>query len=289
MRRLVRSNWTLSFSDLLVLGLLFLLILESGSPPIRAATVPTLDSPTGSAAAVATTSPISVTITTSNTNDLVLAVVAGPSGTTIGTPTGSPTALTFTNRCTVDGGTNQGKIEEFYAVSTGTLSSETISATFSTEATLVVFAVSNDDIAHPFDPGLSSCIGSTGSGSSASVTLLTTGTGDMIIGSISVSGTSPGYTVGSTFTDIKSALCPSCTPVAAVVDAEYKTSTVAASQAVTYGISGTGLIWSFLADALVSASGIPELPYGLIPFVLAVPIIYYLIRTQTRPRVPGAR
>jgi hypothetical protein len=61
--------------------------------------------------------------------------------------------------------------------------------------------------------------------------------------------------------------------------AESKPTSTAGSQTVSFGTTVLGN-WVMLGDAIVSPS-IPDLPLGVLPLVLAIPVLYFLLRRKS--------
>lgn len=270
-----------------LLALSLLLGTLGAQPAVMAASPPSLDPNTSSSAAgQSLTSPVSVTISTTDSPDVIVVIVTvGPlvSSASIGTPTDTA-GLTYTSECSVNAAVTAGSVaaQMFYAVASRALSSDTISAAFGTgtgvSGGMVAFAVSGAYTSAPFDPATCpSTAVATGTGTTASVSFTTAGTGDMLVGAIGVAGTAPAYTMQSGYHDIASS-----SSTTFVNDAEEVTTTTAGSQSVSYTVSGQ-TAWAMIGEALVSTSGIPDLPYGLLPLLIAVPVIYlWAVKGKTK-------
>lgn len=271
----------------ILVALIALLVVPGFVRPAEAAT-PTLDPGAVSKATSSPTSPISASITYTGTSDLVYVVVAvDPAGASpsIGTPTAG--SLTFAARCAINGGTAGVYMESFYAVDPSAESSGiSISALFSgatgATATMVAFAVNGEDAAAPFDPNLSSCpAGATGTiQTSGSLTFSTTGTDDFVVGSAAIFGTAltGSIAVGSGYTTIASV-----GGTTSQAGAEYLLTTTAGSQTPTYSFPGAAVTWAMIGDAFVTTAGVsnvPDLPFGALPLVLAVPVVYAIARRR---------
>ncbi|MDG6910086.1 MAG: hypothetical protein JRN08_06925 [Nitrososphaerota archaeon] len=272
----------------IIAALIVLLVVPGFVRPAAAATTPTLDPGAVNSAVSSSTNPISTSITYTNTNDLVYVVVAvDPAGSSpsIGLPSAS--GLSFASRCAINGGTLGVYMASFYAVASSAASSGiSISASFSgavgATATMVAFAVTGEDTAAPFDPNLSSCpAGATGTTqTSGTITFSTTGTDDFVIGSAAIFGSAltGSIAVGSGFTSIASV-----GGVASQAGAEYLTTSTAGSQAPAYSFPGAAVAWAMIGDAFVTtggASNVPDLPFGALPLVMAVPVVYAIARRR---------
>jgi hypothetical protein len=136
---------------------------------------------------------------------------------------------------------------------------------------MVAFAVSGADLNNPFDPNLAKAPQpSSGTAGNPSITFSITGTDDMLIGYVaSAALVTFGAGSGLTVIDSQSATLQSGA-------AEYETTTTPGSYTLTF--SGVSVAWMMFGDALVSPSGVPEFPVGLIPLLIAIPVVYILIR-----------
>jgi hypothetical protein len=219
------------------------------------------------------TTTVSCSITTTSTSDVIIVFVTTDSGTPQ-TPTGG--GLTYNSRNT--GSISGTTVAEFYATASSTLSSATVSDTISggttPTSTIIVFGVSGANTGSPFDPNLTTApTPATGSSSIPTVTFSTTGTDDMLIG-LAGMASSKKQTSGS---------C--CVLIAENHNtrqssaAEYALTTATGSHTIDFGLTVSSN-WVMLGDAIVSPTGVPELPWGLIPILLASPIIYILLRRR---------
>src|SRR3989449_5871199 len=136
----------------------------------------------GSASGTAQNSqPVSVTLTTSCSPDVVYVAVSVDAG-TISTPTAS--GLTFSLRATKTSPNGVGKVATYYAIASTVLSSTVISETASgqTGTTVIAWGISGANTASPFDPnaGIPATAASTGQVSTVSIS--TSIPNDFIIG-----------------------------------------------------------------------------------------------------------
>jgi hypothetical protein len=189
-----------------------------------------------------TVTSVTASITTTNSPDLIIAVVANRSGET---PTVSGGGISWATR----GHSSDGVLWEFYgtANSAGTFNI-TASVSSATQIRLVLFGISGANTSNPFDPNLSSPVTANGSSTTPSTNITTTNANDFIIGLLSCNG-SPTVTLGSGYTKIKSG---SNTPL---LEAEYQIVSVTESSfAVNYSVSPSQT-WDLIADAIQQASG----------------------------------
>jgi hypothetical protein len=189
----------------------------------------------------------SATLTTTEANDLIYAVVA-----TTSTPSVSISGadLSWQNRGSKANG-GAGKVWTFYAISPDPLSSATITASLGNKQNfaMVVFGVSGIDTDSPFDPNLSSVVSSSGSSSTPSVSLTTSLDNDFIIGALFVDN-NPTVTAGSGYTKIASKAYSNQVTAAA----EYDNAESAGSKTVSYSLSSHSWAWALIGDALVKTS-----------------------------------
>ena len=95
-----------------------------------------------------------VSLTTSNTNDVILMVVAGTGGPVVSVTSSN---LTFTRRSVTFKVVPSTTLEVWYAISSGTLSSESITVTQTGSSTLVInaFGLSGANTSTPWDTNVS--------------------------------------------------------------------------------------------------------------------------------------
>jgi len=188
----------------------------------------------------------SVSLTTTQTNDVVYVALA-IRGT--GTATISGGGLTWISRGSTAVGTT-GQVKTFYAISSGTLSSASITATLSTSRRFVISAIgiSGADTTSPFDPNLSTPAMSTGTSTNPSVSFTTTKSNDMVIGAAFINN-NPTVNVGAAFNSI--AITTSGSTMFGAN--EYKNGASSGSQTVSFSLS-TSNAWALIGDALVPAT-----------------------------------
>ena len=158
-------------------------------------------------------------------------------------------SLTWTARSSVvfgNGGRDQ--IQEFYAKSSGTLSSDTITESISGCAGiyggeyngLLVFGISGASFSTPFDPNASLPGTASGNGNTAATSISTTNADDMIIGGAEIGS----VTAGTGYTSI--------TSINGNSGAEYAlvSSTQTSKSVIFTGTSGT---WMIIGDAIQGA------------------------------------
>ena len=179
-----------------------------------------------------------VTLTTTHSPDVVIVSI---SGTATFTPTVTDgSSLSWTNR---NSATGTPKVNEWYAIASGTLTTDRIGVTFSAIGglyTIVAFGVDGANTASPFDGSTAT---GTGSSTGPTVALTTTVTNDLVIGLVAT-GVTDTFTVGSGFALVQSGSYGS---------AESKTAATAGANTVSYTI-GTSTTWAILADAIKAAS-----------------------------------
>jgi hypothetical protein len=206
----------------------------------------------GSNSAHTSSNSVSVTLTTTHSPDVIYVVVGADQG-TINTPTAS--GLTFTKRTEADG--TNARVATFYAIATSPLSSKSITVRDSSSSNLeiVVFGISGANTVTPFDSNANALKTNTGSGTSASVTgVSTSNANDFIIGALAAR-TDSSASQGSGFTLItQNAWKNNQNNLVLDTASEYKI--VSSTQSgltvpITVGASTT---WAMIADAIVQAS-----------------------------------
>ncbi|HSV49869.1 MAG TPA: hypothetical protein VLH35_06090 [Candidatus Acidoferrales bacterium] len=194
---------------------------------------------------------LSITLTTTEPNTLVYAVVA------IDTPS-IPVNVTGAGLIWYSRGistnANSGSVYTYWAIASSILTSATITATVqgtakSYDFALMGFVASGIDTINPFDSNLATAPATNNSGGGTpSVTFTTSGQNEFIIGAIYQNNKRDEPIVsGSTYTLI--ALANSKSMAAAI---EYKDAANAGSQTVNFG--ATDQYWAVIGDALVPAS-----------------------------------
>ena len=185
---------------------------------------------------------LTVSITTSKTNDIIYLLVSLPSGISVSSVSDA-SALSWNHRQTEDA--NSVRVETWYAVSSGVLSGDvvTVSASASTKFSSTVFGVSGTNTASPFDPGFSSALVATGSGTSGSISLTTSNANDLIVAGITVQN---GATV--TATSPLALVAPIQNPQETDAAGYDQVTSVQSSAAFSFSWGGTNG-WSMIADA----------------------------------------
>ena len=237
----------------------------------------------GTATATATVS-CSSTISAS-TSDVVIVFVTTSSGTP-GTPSTSGSGITFNSRNT--GSVTGATAAEFWGVPTSGITSQTVSDTVSgataPDVAMVAFTVTGADTTGPFDPSLATPpTAASGTTTSPTISFATTGADDLVIG---LAGTSAavGLTVGTCTSTCTLIAAPSTTAQSGA--AEYYTTTTSGTQIVSFS-SLASITWVMLGDALVTTGGVPDLPFGVLPLLLLVPVAYLLMKARVQvPRSP---
>ncbi len=195
------------------------------------------------------------TLTTTSANDIIVAFFVYNSAQQTGTTVSDTAGLTWHQRAvSVTTGAKAITVEEWYAVASAALTSDSITFTLPTTASNIrsfTFGVSGADTTSPFDSNSSIPATAKVTGTNPSATISTTNANDFIFaayGSGAVTQTITAYPTG--FTLIDSA--PSSGPNGAD---EYEIfSTVQTSLAVGFTLS-TSLACAVIVDAIVQASG----------------------------------
>ena len=148
---------------------------------------------------------------------------------------------------------------------------------------MVAFTVTGADTSAPFDSNLATPPTAVfGTTSSPTITFTTAGADDLVIG---LAGTpaSTGLTAGT--------CTPTCTPIASTSTtaqsgaAESYTTTTPGTQTVSFS-STLSITWVMFGDALVASGGVPDLPFGVVPLLLLVPVVYVFMKARARVPVP---
>ena len=258
------------------------------SVPAYAAT-PALDCGSGgSSSCVATAGTIALTtvtvsgsLTVSNTGDLIIAIVsASSSSDTFVAPTYGGAAML--SKCTFTAATPYEYLYYYYPGTSGTAEtvSETVTGLAGDSAGLVAFGINGVPSSSFFD---GSCISNSGTSTTPSLAFTTTDTNDFVVAGVvanagtggtmsAIGATSPTSQIGSAAFNTLSTFGSS---------AGYQTGD-GSSTSYTLSFSITESIgtpsWFEGGVAVKDATpSVPEFPYGILPLVLAVPVLYWFI------------
>jgi hypothetical protein len=197
---------------------------------------------------------VTATITTSNSNDVIIAIVW--TANSWGSPTISGGGLTWTLRKDFSGlvGSGFGDAREYYAIASSPLASQTITFSHSNNAYdgILVFGVSGANTTSPFDSnsGLPAVAPDNATGTATSVSINTSNTGsDFVFGVIMDHHTATAFTVGTGYTLIVSQ--PGTSPCGA---GEYQIVSGAQTNLTVNFTDTGGTMPAIIADALVAAS-----------------------------------
>jgi len=187
-----------------------------------------------------------LSLTTSNSNDVIYASVSDSAGGNILTSFTDSAGLTWHQRQLVNNNGNSIDVYTYYAIASSPVSSDTITWQNSASANMrgMVIGVSGANLAAPFDPNLSTAPSASGSSSTMSVTVTTTNANDIIIGA----GKSNGGTVTSGASGYTATFCCS----SQYFGFEYKIVSSTGSYTPTFGLSSSGA-WSEIGDAIEAA------------------------------------
>lgn len=188
----------------------------------------------------------SVSLTTTQANDLIYVVVAIDD--TSANVTISGAGLTWISRGSATAST--GKVHTFYAISPNALSVVSITATISGREyfVLTAFGISGVDTANPFDSNLLTPVSGSGNSNSPSVSFTTVSNNDLIIGAAYINGTPP--TVGTGYTEI--AMLSSGSQLVGAT--EYKNAVEPCSPKVLFSMGTSINFWAVIGDAVVPSS-----------------------------------
>lgn len=207
----------------------------------------------GSGSNTGVASPITQAITTSNTNDIIIVWVFNDAATGGSSGITDTAGLSWTKRQTQNYGSGGlFSMDEWYAISSGTLSGDTVSVAFSgaVNGRIVVFGISGANTASPFDADASiPAKNSTAASTTVSVTISTANTNDILIASSR-------WTTGASLTSRPSGFSQTVAS-GGVADASHNIVTATQSGVTeTYTISAA-LNPGMLFDAIKAAGGAP--------------------------------
>ncbi len=186
----------------------------------------------------------SVSLTTANTNDVIIVSVITANGTTASVSDAA--GLTWTQRLLA---TNTANTYEFYAISANALSADSITVTLSAtdNAVIVAFGVSGASTSSPFDGNGTTA---TGSGTAVSGSYTTANNGDFLIGIVGVYNATDTITAGSGFTIIQQTnIAKTRGKLRATLGDEYEVLSTTGSQTVSATLSASNS-WMLLIDAV---------------------------------------
>ncbi|MEM0118106.1 MAG: hypothetical protein QXV32_06635 [Conexivisphaerales archaeon] len=225
---------------------------------------------------------LSCNFTTTSSSDVIIVFVSSTTG-TAGTPTASGISLSspFSSRNSLT--TSTENAYEFYAItsSSGTVTISDSVSGISPVSVMIAFAVSGADTSSPFDPSLSTApTPTTGSSTNPTITFSTSGTDDMLLGLV-------GSPISTTFSaGTGSTMIASNSLTTQTAAAEYEDTTKSGSQTQQFTTT-LSVSWVMFGDALVSPTGVPEFPVGLLPFLIIIPAIYFVMRRLGKVPRPG--
>lgn len=185
-----------------------------------------------------------VSLTTTQANDLIYVVVATQSTPTVNV---SGSGLTWQTRASIANG-GIGKLWTFYAIAPTPLSSSAITATLSASQKFVIiaFGVSGVNTAQPFD--VDNPATASGNDKAPTVTLTKSSTNDLVIGSVYVNNIAT-VTAGTEFSTIAAVSSTTSTLGAC----ESLNSPSPGLQTVGYSLNAKKT-WAIIGDAIVPAS-----------------------------------
>jgi hypothetical protein len=210
-----------------------------------AGTTPSLD---GKASANCAGESGSVTLTTTQTNDLIYVVVSATSDADVSV---SGAGLSWNLRAAQVAYQNAGKVWAFYAVSANVLSSSAITVNLSSNQSFAVsaFGISGVNIAAPFDSNLVSAKKANGVGATPSTSFNTAAKNDFLIAALYVNGT-PNVLLGSTYSLIEKESYPNQLTGVTV----EQNGASAGVQTVSFTLSSSSSAWALIGDAVVPSS-----------------------------------
>ena len=171
---------------------------------------------------------------------------------TSGTPSVSISGggLTWNSRGTQANGAS-GKVWAFYAVASSVLTSTAVTANLapSQKFVLIAFGISGVNTSSPFDSNLGTVAKTTGSSSTASVSLTTASVNDFLIGALFVAN-NPTVTLGAEFSTV--ATTTYGTQLTGV--GEYKNAPASGAQTIAFSLSSSNWQWAIIGDAVVPLS-----------------------------------
>lgn len=214
----------------------------------------------GSTGALTESSSVSASLTTSSSNDVIILSAGTSSPAASVSSIVDSASLAWTHRATETGPTSV-EMEEWYAVASSPLTSDSITVSWSGSGdnTFEAFAISGADISSPFDPNPALPAVATGTGNNPSVTISTSNANDIVFGLLANEHQSAfchTETTGGGFTDTGAAQsCALGSGSSQNSDQEYRivTSTqtnLAASFTTSNGGSNE---WAMIGDAVVQS------------------------------------
>jgi hypothetical protein len=217
----------------------------------------------GSTGANTESNSVSASLTTSNSNDVIVLSAGTSSSSTSVSSVSDTGGHTWTHRSTETGSTTV-EMEEWYTTASSPLSSDSITVTWSASGdnTFEAFGISGANTAGPFDTNGGLPAKTTGTGGSPSVSVSTSNANDMVFGLLVNEHTSANIchteTVGSGFTDTGAAQsCASGSNTSQNSDQEYEiVSSTQTNLAIPFTTSSGGSNqWVMIGDAVVAATG----------------------------------
>ena len=226
--------WTPPFTSATSIqaGFLSLDVWATPTPAVDGSNINTFTGTTGS-----------VTLTTSEPNDLIYVAVATNSNPSIAISGGG---LAWNSRATAF--TGNGQVETFYAVASGTLSSASITTTLgaSQPAVILAFGISGANTVSPFDATAQTAVGNN---NNPSVTVSPSGSNDFLIGALYLKS-NPALSAGTGFTLLTSAADGNHLTGAA----DVMSAAPSGSQSVSFSYTGGSQQWAIIGDAVKPAS-----------------------------------
>jgi hypothetical protein len=172
------------------------------------------------------------------------------------------------------------KVWEFYGITSGALSGATVTVTCGSGSSCDIFGItgiSNIDPSNPF--AIATPVTANGTGSAPATSPVIKLSSDLLVLGLEAdqtSGTSAG--TGSGFSFMFSSTIGSGSSITASLVGEYELAPSGCSSGCTVDYTGTLNNWVVITDLInPSPSSVPVFPMGILPLVLAIPVLYFLI------------
>ncbi len=195
---------------------------------------------------------ITISLTTTKSNDLLYVSIVDGNSFTVSSITSSP-SLTWTQRLNIAFSSSR-DLETWYAIwsSSGTITI-TITLTGSTFGAAVAYGISGANTASPFDTNALIPRSASGTaGTTATVTISTSSANDFIIGAAGILG-NPALTTGTGFTLVLTQTVGTGANARETSDEFQTVSTTQTNLAVSYSWTGTQ-DWAIIGDAVVGSA-----------------------------------
>lgn len=180
-------------------------------------------------------------------------------------------------------------VAEYWGVASGTLSSASMTLTWSGTVTQVILALegfTNVDTSTPFAVSAPTVGWGSGTAPATSAALVSSNSNIALVGLEGDQTGSSSATPAAGWTSVN--LAYNSTLFSSSSALEFEGMAAGCPSGCAVGFSDTRTSWVIIGDAINSPtsapSSVPELPYGVIPLALALPLVYYaLSRRRSAP------